>query len=109
MCLNAGSNVHDLGVALARLSEAVVCLQALLMWGVDVPVQLVTFDLCHVPPTLTLAHPNLSPSVNEHEDPGAIVGSVWLEDSLPACEGLAIVLCSTHPGIGSCHCVGVWH
>ena len=38
-----------------------------------------TFDFCHTPPTLTLAHPNPSTSVN---DPGAIEGSVqsrwWL-------------------------------
>ena len=32
----------------------------------------VTFDLCHAPTTLTLAHPNPGTSVNEFEDPGAI-------------------------------------
>ena len=74
--------------------------------GVGVPLLRVTFDLCHAPPTLTLAHPNPSPSVNEL---GAIAGSVRLEGSLSACEGLVIVwrwCCSTHPGSESCHCVG---
>ena len=63
-CVNAGSSVYDLGMALARLSEAVVCLWALLtwhVWGVDVPLPLVTFDLWHTPP-------NPSMSVNELED-----------------------------------------
>ena len=80
------STVHvpmlsNLGVALARLSEAVVCSRALLTWCVCVCVQLpmVTFDLCHASPTLTQAHPNPSPSV-ELEDPGPISGSVQLED-----------------------------
>ena len=44
------------------------------------PLPVVTFDLCHAPPTLTLAHLNPSPSGNEHEDPGAIAGSVRLVD-----------------------------
>ena len=76
--------------------------------GVGVPLLWVTFDLCHAPPTLTLAHPNPSPSVNELEDPGAIAGGVRLEGNLSACEGLVIVwrwCCSTHPGSGLCHCV----
>ena len=42
--------------------------------GVGVPIPMLTFDLCHTPPTLTLAHPNPSLSVNELEDPGAIEG-----------------------------------
>ena len=70
--------------------------------GVGVSLLLVTFDLCSAPSTLTLAHPNPSPLVNELEDPGAITGSVWLKESLSACEGLVIVwrwCCSTHPGI----------
>ena len=48
-------------------------------------VMMVTFDLCHAPPALTLAHPNPNPSVNELEDPDAIAGSVRLEGSLSAC------------------------
>ena len=71
---------------------------------VGVPLPLVTFVLCHAPPTLTLAHPNPSTLL---EDPGEII-----EDSE---DGLVIVCwwcCSTHPGSGSCHCVGgvvEWH
>ena len=56
---------------------------------------------------LNLAHPNPSPLVNEHE---AIVGSVRLEDSLSACEGLAIVFppltqevgCAIELGVALC-------
>ena len=55
---------------------------------------MVSLDLCHAPPTLTLV-PNTS--VNELEDPGVIEGSVWLEESLSACEELVIVC--NHPGI----------
>ena len=69
MCVNA------LG---GRLSEAVVCLQAIVYVGVGAPLLLMTFDLCYAPPTLTRT-PNPS---HEHEDPGAIAGSVQLEDSL---------------------------
>ena len=61
--------------------------------------------------TLSLAHPNPSPLVYEHEDPGAIAGSVRLEESLSACEGLVIECrwcCSTHPGIGHTIVLGVW-
>ena len=58
-CVN---DIHNLGVALARLSEA-----ALDVWG------LVTFDFCHNP------NPSTSLSVNELEDPGAIADSVRLE------------------------------
>ena len=44
---------------------------------------------------------NLIPSlwVNVDEDPGAIIGNVFLEESLSTCEGLVIVwrwCCSTH-------------
>ena len=70
------SDVRNLGVALARLSEAVVCLQALLkwhMWLVDMPLPMVTFDLYYA-----------LPSVNEHEDPDAIVGS-FQAGGLPVC------------------------
>ena len=56
-----------------------VCNVDVVYVGVGVPLPMVTFDPCHAPPTLTLAHPNPSPSVNELEDPGAIVGSVLLE------------------------------
>ena len=78
-----------------------------------VPLPLVTFNLCHIPATLTLAHPNPSMLVNELEDPGAIEGSVRLEGSLSACEGLTIVCrwCCTQE-VGSYHCVVVvveWH
>ena len=38
-------------------------------------------DLCHIPPTLTLAHLNPSPSVNELEDPGTTV-SGWRRSCL---------------------------
>ena len=50
-----------------------VCPNDVAYLGVGVLLLVVTFDLCHAPPTLTLAYPNPSPSVNEHEDPGAIV------------------------------------
>ena len=46
------------------------------MWEVGMPLPLMTFALCHAPPSLTLGHPNPSTSVNELEDPGAIEGSV---------------------------------
>ena len=74
VCVNASVNVHNLGVAFVRLSEAVVCSQALLtwrMWGWVCPAAGDFFDLYHAPPTLTLAHPN---PVNELEDLGAIRG-----------------------------------
>ena len=54
MCVNAGSSDDDLGMALARLSEAIVCPQDLLGWAC--PLAWVTFDLCHTPTTLTPAH-----------------------------------------------------
>ena len=41
---------------------------------VGVPLLLVTFDLYNATP---------SPSVNKLEDPDAIAGSVWPEESLP--------------------------
>ena len=93
-CVNAGFNVHNLGVALGRFSTA---LSNVAHGGgcVSLP-----FDICHTALTLTLANPNPSQSVN---DPGAIVRH------LSACERLVIVwrwCCSTHPGSGSCHCVG---
>ena len=56
------------------------------MWGAG------DFDFCHTPPTLALAHPNPSTSVNELEDPGAIEGSVQLVESLSASEGLVEVV-----------------
>ena len=37
------------------------------MWGVGVPLLMVTFDLCFAPPTLNLAHPNPSLSIHELE------------------------------------------
>ena len=86
-CVNA---VYNLGTALVRLSEAVVCPIDV---GVGVSLLQVTFDL---------SNPNPSPLVN---DPGAIAGSVPLEDSL---SGLVIVwkwCCSTQSGSGLCHCV----
>ena len=55
-------NAGFLGVELARLQ-----------WHAGIPFLWVTFDLCPAPPTLTLAHPNPSTSVNEFEDPHAIV------------------------------------
>ena len=79
---------------MSRLSEEVVYWLALSTWpmrGVGVSLPWVTFDLCHTPPNLTLAHPNPSQSVNELEDPGAIAGIVRLAGRLSACEGLAIV------------------
>ena len=45
------------------------------------PLLLVTFDLCHALPTLTLVHPNPSPSFNGLEDSGAIADSVRLEEN----------------------------
>ena len=51
--------------------------------------KLVTFDLCHAPPTVT---PAPSPLVN---DPGAFAGGACL-----------LVKRWCHPGSGSCHCVG---
>ena len=64
LCANAGCFVHNLGVALARLPEAMVCYRrGICGVGVALPP-----DLCHAPPTLTLAHPNPSPSVNELEE-----------------------------------------
>ena len=80
--------------------------------GVGVHLPLVTFDLCNTPPTLTLALPKPSTSVNKLKDPGAIESSVRLEGSLYVCEGLVIVCCSSHPGSGSYNCVGgvaEWH
>ena len=78
--------------SLARLS---VC--SLALPGVGVSLLTVTFDFCHA---TTL---NPSPSVNELEDPSAIAGSVRLEYSQSACDGLMIQLCggrccSAHPG-----------
>ena len=61
--------------------------------GTAVPPPLVTFDLYHAPPTLTLAHPNPSTSVNDH---GPIEGSVRLEGSLSACEG-CVQMVLLHP------------
>ena len=93
-CVKAGSSAHRLGQGLARLSEEVVYWRALSSWpmrGVGVSQPWVTFDLCHAPPRLTLAHPNPSPLVNELEDPGAIAGIVRLAGSLSVRERLAIV------------------
>ena len=92
-------SVHDVCNLGVKLSEAVICLQALLMehmWGGSTPL---TFDLCHA---LTLAHPNSSMLVNELEDLGAIEGSVRLES---ACERFVIVWRWCHPGSGLCNCV----
>ena len=55
--VNAGLFVQNLGMALALL--------------------LVNFDFCHAPNPI--AYPNPGLSVNEVEDPGAIVGNVRLE------------------------------
>ena len=74
-CVNAVSSV-----ALARLS--VMCSIDVAYVGVGVPTPMVTFDLCHASPALTLAYPNPSTSVNELEDPSASAGSVQLEGSL---------------------------
>ena len=79
--------------------------------GVGVSRLMATFELHHTPPTLTLVHPNTSPSASEVEDSGAIAGNVQLDESLYACEGLPIVWrwrCSTQRRSGLCHCVGVW-
>ena len=70
-------------------------------YDVDVPLLLVTFDFCHTPLTLTLAH-----LVNDVEDPGAIAGNVRLEVSLSACEGLVIVWSGVAPPTRVVSCVG---
>ena len=49
-----------------------------------------TFDVCHAPPTTTLAHLNPSLSINELEDPGAIAGSVQLEKRVGDCVGVVL-------------------
>ena len=63
----------------SRLCAVRVCVYASFIWAVTVVFSLmwhggrappaVTFDLCHAPPALTLAHPTPSGSVNEVEDP----------------------------------------
>ena len=48
------------------------------------------------------------PSVNEVDDPGGIVGTVWLEERLSVHEKLVIVLLH-HAGSGLCQSVEEWH
>ena len=76
----------------------------------DAPSLGVTFDLLPSP----LYWPGRGPSVlvqsvNEVEDPGGIVGTVWLEERHSVCERLLIVwgwTCSTHTESGLRGCGG---
>ena len=96
-------------ITLPKASKATVraCAIVLLMgpmnmmyFGCGRALHRMTFDLCHAPLTITLAHPNPSLSVNELEDPDAILCSVWLE-GIDVLGYIVIVwrwCCFTHSG-----------
>ena len=86
-----GVNAGFVASSWVSFSGAALCSWALLMshkWGWSCLLLYVTFYLHHTP---SLAWQKPGPSASEVEDPGGIVGTVWLEERLSVCERVVIV------------------
>ena len=62
--------------------------------GVGAPSLDMTFVPCHAPPLAWQRPSSPVQSVNEVEDPGGMVGTVWLEERMSVCERLLIGICT---------------